>query len=128
MCKGDARQKARLFFHHQYVSLHRFIIKLPGFVLSHPDPNQRTAYVVLTSQSGKDNLTGQILLRHLAFKFKTVTSMMSGHTHVLLAQQVYWLIHPVRVSNIMGSLQQVGIIHPALTEESGPGRHPGGDV
>ncbi len=54
-------------------------------------------------------------IRHFAFKFKTVTSMISGHTHVLLAQQVYWLIHPVRVSNFMGSLQQVGIIHPALT-------------
>ena len=73
----------------QCIPLHLLIVKFTALVLDHTDPNQRTANVVLTSQRGQGDFTGQVLLRHPALELETVASMSMGHCHVLLARQAY---------------------------------------
>ena len=63
------------------------------------------------------DLTGQVLLRYQALELKTVASMSTGHCHVLLARQAYWLNPAARLSSRWGSLQQLGKITSALTPD-----------
>ena len=61
------------------------------------------------------NLTGQVLPRHAAFELKTVTAVTTGHSRVLLAQQAYWQKAAAKLSNLRGSLQEMGSITSAVT-------------